>query len=388
MFAPGVTLAELEHDGRALEAAMSAWLTKIAVYDRNATFTVDEYPSTAVAIRTVLHMNPGVAKSHVALARKLASLPLLAEALGHGDISRAHAVVVANAYTEKRAEALAPFETTFNEAAAKLNPNDLAVVVQRVSDALDGDGGADNDDQQHSRRRLHLSKTFDRMGVLNGQFGPDDTDYLERALDTEMERDRTAGDTRTTTQRRADALFALLRRGVVRAELGTTRSVSRHFVVAVDVEDFYSPERIDELRLEVRRSGFLSAATLERICCDAQISRVIMAGKSEVLDVGRAFRTVTAAQWHALVIRDTHCQAPGCTRPPGDCEAHHLWHWAHGGPTNLDNLVLLCWKHHRERHKYDACHAHEHPRHYSQTVESFLQGAVGTRTRGSPKVPT
>jgi hypothetical protein len=152
----------------------------------------------------------------------------------------------------------------------------------------------------------------------------------------------------------------LIRRGAIRAETGTTRAMSRHFVVTVDVDDFYSPERIDELRLEIRRHGHLSPATLERISCDAHISRVIMAGASEVLDVGRATRTVTPAMWAALVARDKHCQAPGCTRLPADCDAHHLEHWAHGGRTSLDNLKLYCWKHHRERHQHDA--QHQRPR--------------------------
>jgi len=184
-----------------------------------------------------------------------------------------------------------------------------------VKDALDGDGGANSDDKQHRRRRAHLSKTFDAMGALDALFDPDDTDYLERALKAEMERDRAAGDSRFTPQRRADAFMNLIRRGAIRAETGATRAVSRHFVVTVDVDDFYSPERIEELRLEVRRTGRLSTATLERISCDAHISRVIMVGASEVLDVGRATRTVTPAIWAALVARDKHCQAPGCTRP-------------------------------------------------------------------------
>jgi hypothetical protein len=187
-----------------------------------------------------------------------------------------------------------------------------------------------------------------------------------------MERDRAAGDSRSTPQRRADAFMNLIRRGAIRAETGTTRAMSRHFVVAVDVDDFYSPEQIDQLRLEIRRAGHLSTATLERISCDAHISRVIMAGKSEVLDVGRTTRTVTPALWAALVARDKHCQAPGCTRPPADCDAHHLWHWAHGGPTNLENLKLCCWKHHREQHQHDA--AHPRPRTPPNPARSQQEG--------------
>jgi 5-methylcytosine-specific restriction endonuclease McrA len=93
---------------------------------------------------------------------------------------------------------------------------------------------------------------------------------------------------------------------------------------------------------------------LDLLLCDCDVSRVIMAGKSDVLDVGRATRTVTTAQWKALVVRDRHCQAPGCDRPPEACQAHHIVHWTRGGPTNLENLQLLCWHHHRRRHIHDA----------------------------------
>jgi hypothetical protein len=83
------------------------------------------------------------------------------------------------------------------------------------------------------------------------------------------------------------------------------------------------------------------------------LSRIIVAGQSEILDVGRATSTATPAQWKALVARDRHCQHPGCRRPPADCQAHHKWYWTRGGPTDLENLELLCWYHHRERHRHD-----------------------------------
>jgi hypothetical protein len=348
-----VALAQLEKEFRELEAGAAAWLARVAEYDRAGDFALDNFPSTAVAIRTVCRMNPGVAKGHVDLARKLDALAFVAESFGHGNISRAHAEVIARAYTPERAAELNNLEPILVGVAEEHTPHALAGIVQRVIDALDGDGGANDDDNKHQRRRVHLSKTFDGMGVLDMLLDPDDTDYLERALKAEMEADRAAGDLRTTQQRRADAFMNLIRRGAIRSEAGASRVMNRHFVVAVDVEDFYSPERIEQLRFEVRRFGRLSTATLERITCDAHISRVIMAGKSEVLDVGRATRTVTNAMWSALVARDRHCQAPGCTRPPADCEAHHLEHWAHGGATCLENLKLYCWKHHRRQHARD-----------------------------------
>ncbi len=79
-----------------------------------------------------------------------------------------------------------------------------------------------------------------------------------------------------------------------------------------------------------------------------------MAGKSEVLDLGRSTRIAGNAQFRALIARDRHCQAPGCKEPPTRCQAHHKWHWTRGGPTDLDNLELFCWHHHRQRHIEDA----------------------------------
>jgi hypothetical protein len=90
---------------------------------------------------------------------------------------------------------------------------------------------------------------------------------------------------------------------------------------------------------------------LERLCCDASIARVVMAGDSEVLDLGRERRFPTPAQFRALVLRDQHCQFPGCDRPPEWTDAHHLIHWLHGGTTDLDNLVVLCRYHHVKCHE-------------------------------------
>jgi hypothetical protein len=68
---------------------------------------------------------------------------------------------------------------------------------------------------------------------------------------------------------------------------------------------------------------------------------------SQPLEVGRASRVVQAAQRTALAVRDGGCAFPGCQRPLAWCEAHHLRHWLHGGPTDLANLALVCRAHHR-----------------------------------------
>jgi hypothetical protein len=126
--------------------------------------------------------------------------------------------------------------------------------------------------------------------------------------------------------------------------------------VIVDIAKYQDalPDLVAAVRAEFAHGHRLSRSTLERISCDCKISRIIMDGPSRVLDVGYSQRTVSNAQWNARVARDQHCTEPGCTLGPGFCEAHHIQHWEHGGPTNLDNLRLLCWTHHRRHHVHDA----------------------------------
>jgi HNH endonuclease len=72
---------------------------------------------------------------------------------------------------------------------------------------------------------------------------------------------------------------------------------------------------------------------------------------TQPLAVGRTSRVVSAAQRAALVVRDGGWVLAGCDRPPAWCEAHHLVHWLHGGPTDLANLALVCRAHHRAVHE-------------------------------------
>jgi hypothetical protein len=94
----------------------------------------------------------------------------------------------------------------------------------------------------------------------------------------------------------------------------------------------------------------LSHAAVRRLACDADILPACLGTDGRVLDLGRRARLVTAALWLALVLRDRHCAFPGCTCPPIMCHGHHIRHWADGGPTDLNNLVMLCGAHHRVIH--------------------------------------
>jgi hypothetical protein len=90
----------------------------------------------------------------------------------------------------------------------------------------------------------------------------------------------------------------------------------------------------------------ISSRMVQRLACDSSLTRVLLGADSAVIDVGRSMRVVPGATRRALNVRDKGCQWPGCERPASWSAAHHLIHWCHGGNTDLDNLVLLCHRHH------------------------------------------
>ena len=93
----------------------------------------------------------------------------------------------------------------------------------------------------------------------------------------------------------------------------------------------------------------VSAETARRLACDAAKVEMRHGPGGEILDVGRRTRTISPALRRALAARDGQCRFPGCQNRR--CDAHHVRHWADGGETALDNLVLLCRRHHRAVHE-------------------------------------
>lgn len=96
--------------------------------------------------------------------------------------------------------------------------------------------------------------------------------------------------------------------------------------------------------------GRISAGQARRLACSAAIVPAVLGSAGQVLDLGRATRLFSTAQRKALRLRDGRCRAEGCTVPAGWCDAHHWQPWSSGGPTDLDNGVLLCSYHHHRAH--------------------------------------
>ena len=102
-------------------------------------------------------------------------------------------------------------------------------------------------------------------------------------------------------------------------------------------------------RCEIDDGEPLAAETGRRLACDASLVALLQR-RGRPLAVGRRTRTIGPALRRALAARDRGCRFPGCDRH-AHLHAHHIQHWAHGGPTELANLVQLCHRHHRLLHE-------------------------------------
>ena len=148
-------------------------------------------------------------------------------------------------------------------------------------------------------------------------------------------------------QQQADAL-ALVAETALHHGLDPGAPGERYQVVVhVDAPALADPDQPGQSVLE--DGARVSAETSRRLACDA--SRVVMRhdGEGRVVEIGARTRTIPPALRRALHHRDRGCRFPGCGVRFG--QGHHIHHWAHGGPTTLSNLALLCRRHHRAVHE-------------------------------------
>jgi hypothetical protein len=152
------------------------------------------------------------------------------------------------------------------------------------------------------------------------------------------------GDDRKRHRRLADALVELAHHSLDSGLVPQRASQRAHLQVTASLETLL--QRAGAPAADLEFSLPISAAGLERLACDCNVTRILLGQDSAVIDVGRSRRVVSGPARRALNARDRTCRWPGCDRTASWSAAHHVIHWIHGGTTDLDNLVLLCHRHH------------------------------------------
>ena len=262
-------------------------------------------------------------------------------------------------------------ETLLLDQAATLDATQLGQAGRRILAHVDPDREHRDDEAALAREERaahlgrHLSITEDGAGGVRvrGRGSVEDAATLKAALlpltkphptasdeDSGSEDGRSGSDPRDHGARMWDAMI-----GIAQHSLDTEAQPESHGArprvgVLIDY-DSLRKDSDGQGQPALTDDGLrLSHAAVRRLACDADILPVCLGPHGQPLDVGRTQRLVTTAIWLALIARDRHCAFPGCTRPPIMCHAHHITHWADGGSTSLNNLVMLCGHHHRTIH--------------------------------------
>jgi hypothetical protein len=247
------------------------------------------------------------------------------------------------------------------EAAETLDPGRMRTLTQSTRLHLDPDGVLADDNHAHENRWFECEQSYGGAWFLRGQLDAEAGALLKKAIDT-LSHGLTPGETRSGSQRRADALVEL---AATQLRCGDHRDVHGqrpHLTLTVSAEALRGDP--DAAPAMLSGVGPIHPATARRIACDAVRTVVTVAPPAAAtgsawaavdapvvpLSVGRKTRTVPASMRTALTVRDNGCRFPGCDRPPAWTDGHHIIHWDDGGPTELDNLVSLCRSHHRRVH--------------------------------------
>ena len=297
------------------------------------------------------------ARRLVALAHRLGDAPVTEAALQAGSLSVDQAVIVARASTAPCTARFQADEVLLVEQAQRLAVGQLPAVVRHWRQRAEADLGPVEADPGYTGRHLHASVSWEGTVVVDGVLDPADGAVVLAALEAAMaaDRDVLGEPTRTRAQRRADALGVVCRHYLDTASLPVVGGERPHLAVTIDLERLDTHGGARGGRGGGVVAGWsdqgvgLPAAAVATLACDASVHPIFTRG-SEPLDIGRRSRTVPTGMRRALIVRDGGCRFPGCDRPPGRCDAHHVEHWLDGGVTALANLLLLCRRHHRLLH--------------------------------------
>ena len=384
------TTQELEDELTALAARIAAataqFLRALGEFDARKGWDVEGIRSCAQWLSWRCGMALGTAREHVRVARSLRSLPQTSAALAAGDISFSKARAITRIATEetepelltvgrhgtaqqvetvvrglRRADksdprTLAPDQRTYfrhrwdddgtlyvqGRLSTVDGPTFLAA-LHGMLDRLDDDRAAD--EKQHP---ASIDGSADDPGDDPGDPTGDSVPQVEDVPAGTSDEDNEGG-------RHATLLEGFVALAQTALDSESRRGPSAHHpdvVVHVDADVLTSPDSTrDPLsdRCRIENGPGLTARVARQLACDGGIILHVHGPDGSSLAIGRRTRRPNAAIMRALWYRDGGCIHPACGRRRF-LQAHHVVHWADGGPTDLSNLVLLCSRHHHDAH--------------------------------------
>jgi hypothetical protein len=362
--------AELSHRLMELNEAIDGLVAErrevIGEWDHRGLWSYDGARSGAAWLAHHGGQSRARAGSEVKVSRRLRAMPKVAEASGSGALCSEKVEALARATDHdpsgRLAELFARDEELLVGQVAGLSVDHARTALRHWRACADDQVLAGDVQRQHDSRWVSLVQTMNGMWDLTGRFEAHTGAMIHGRLAELMEQLRRAeratladGERGTPPlQRRADALVELVTRAPAvtgPADGGEPVDTAQPKpLLLVDVPLEALEDRLG--RPATLADGTpLAFETIARLACESGVMALVTRAGRLTVDLGRTTYTPSRSQRRALARRDRGCCFPGCDLPVAYADAHHLWHWTHGGPTALWNLVLLCRHHHHLVHE-------------------------------------
>lgn len=278
-------------------------------------------------LQVMMAVSPARAADIVTVARRKGDFPELEERLARGAVSLDQFVVVAKHVPARYAEAV----TAFVENATV---SQLRRVLPKYQFEPEPDDTAAPKPAPDDAPHLSMHTSSGRF-VMRFEASLIDGALVENALREAKDALFTAGDAHATL---ADGLLEIAGRSLQTVEPADRR---RRYQVLLHLDA--------DGNGWLNKKGALPPRLVERLTCDTDI-RPVWERDAIPVSVGRSQRIVPDRTRRLIEDRDGGCRYPGC-QVTRFLENHHLTHWSHGGATDIDQLVSLCQRHHREHHQ-------------------------------------
>jgi hypothetical protein len=329
-----------------LDRLLASVLADLDRFDRDGMWAVCGATSLRNWLTTTCRRTGRDASSLAHTMRLLRALPHTADAFAEGRLSKGHVEVITANVNDRTVNEFIQAEAGLVPHLGGLSINDATTVMklwaERANDAV---GDERKPRPENEADHVHLSDTLDNTSKLDGVLTGTNAATVKAALAHCMPEPIEGEPIRTFAQRQADALVEMAHRVLQVTDTTTRRSAD--VMVLIPFDTF-----VNGGVASYADGTVVSSNRVQQLLCDAIITPLIQGDAGQPLWMGQNVRTATNAQRRALVARDRHCAFPNCHRPASWCQAHHVDEWEHDdGPTDIDNLCLLCTKHHTLLHQ-------------------------------------